>query len=291
MRIVSPYTYPHNWLKGNFHTHTTHSDGDTSSADVVAMYRDDNYDFLAITDHDRLSLGDEPGAGKMLLLPGQECHIPGDSPEPQWHVVGLGLTRQIERQPNGQALIDSVASAGGLPIVCHPRWSWMPYEAFDALSGYAAFEVYNGVCEIAVERGFSVDYWDHYMTKFRRPVWAVATDDLHWMHSGFALGWTVVNAERTPESIYAALRRGDMYSTCGPRIETIRSDDFSIEVHTSAAKAVKFRKADGGNAAVIEGAHVKSAVYHPRGDEVYVRVEVHGHDGRIAWSNPFMIEP
>lgn len=291
MKIVSPYTYPHNWLKSNFHTHTTRSDGSASVQEVVAMYRDDNYDVLALTDHHKLSVGDEKGAGKMLLLPGQECHIPDKAREFQYHVVGLGLSRQVERQNRGQKLIDAVVKAGGIAIVGHPRWSWMSYEQFDGLKGYVAFEVYNGACEKMVERGFSVDYWDHWMTRFRKPLYAVGVDDMHSPQRDFGMGWTYVNAAKTSDAVIDALRRGDMYATNGPRIETIRTTARSITVHTSAAKAIKFRKSDGWPICVVEGENLKSATYNPKGNEGYIRVEVHARDGRIAWSNPLMIEP
>ncbi|HYC92718.1 MAG TPA: hypothetical protein VEO54_26150 [Thermoanaerobaculia bacterium] len=36
------------WLKGNLHTHTSQSDGDSPPAEVAAWYRDRGYDFLVI---------------------------------------------------------------------------------------------------------------------------------------------------------------------------------------------------------------------------------------------------
>jgi hypothetical protein len=43
---------PPRWLKGNTHTHTLNSDGDSVSGDVVAWYRSHGYQFLVITDHE-----------------------------------------------------------------------------------------------------------------------------------------------------------------------------------------------------------------------------------------------
>jgi hypothetical protein len=105
------------------------------------------------------------------------------------------------------------------------------------------------------------------------------------------MGWTFVNAEKSIESITAALRRGDMYSTCGPRIETTRIANGRITLHTSSAKAVKFISRGGNVIASVAGEHVKVASYEPKGDETYIRAEVHAHDGRIAWTNPFFIKP
>ena len=68
MKILSPYSEPQRWLKGNLHTHTTRSDGTGTPDEVIAMYRDDGYDFLALTDHYRFSDGSEGGAGDSLRL-------------------------------------------------------------------------------------------------------------------------------------------------------------------------------------------------------------------------------
>ena len=40
-----------NWYKGNLHTHTINSDGDSPPYDVMAWYKRNGYQFLAITDH------------------------------------------------------------------------------------------------------------------------------------------------------------------------------------------------------------------------------------------------
>ncbi len=290
MRIISPYTHPQRWLKGNLHTHTTLSDGDGEFEQTLALYEGDNYDFLAVTDHAQYYDGGRGSFGNMLLLPAQECHIDSESDAFYAHVVSLGPTGDIPHQATAQEIIDDINSKGGIAILCHPRWSFMPYDVFDRFEGYAAFEVYNAVCDNTRARGFSSDYWDRLMKARRKPVWAVAVDDSHRLGRDFATGWTMVNAEKDPQSIYDALVRGDAYATCGPRIETIKTDDDAITLHTSSAKAVKFMGPEGCLDSV-EGEHVKVATYRPTGDELFVRAQVHGHDGAIAWTNPFFIEP
>ena len=46
------------WYRGNIHTHTTESDGDAEPEVVAAWYRDHGYDFLALSDHNHLTLLD-----------------------------------------------------------------------------------------------------------------------------------------------------------------------------------------------------------------------------------------
>ncbi len=105
MRIKNPYTYPHNWLKGNFHTHTTQSDGKWTVEETISAYRDDGYDFLSLTDHYKLVKAKRKSAGRMLLLPGQECHITKEALAAgalSYHVVGLGVKKEVPRLDTGQ---------------------------------------------------------------------------------------------------------------------------------------------------------------------------------------------
>ena len=39
------------WYKGNTHTHTLNSDGDSTPDEVVRWYREHGYNFLVLTDH------------------------------------------------------------------------------------------------------------------------------------------------------------------------------------------------------------------------------------------------
>ena len=43
------------WFKGNLHTHTTESDGKLSPEECYALYKSKGYDFLARTDHWKVS--------------------------------------------------------------------------------------------------------------------------------------------------------------------------------------------------------------------------------------------
>ena len=54
------------FYKGNTHAHTLWSDGDAAPQAVVAWYRDQGYDFLALTDHNTLQRGERwfPVAGE-----------------------------------------------------------------------------------------------------------------------------------------------------------------------------------------------------------------------------------
>src|SRR5262245_30158783 len=46
------------WFKGNTHTHTLNSDGDSTPDEVVRWYREHGYQFLVLTDHNFLTAVD-----------------------------------------------------------------------------------------------------------------------------------------------------------------------------------------------------------------------------------------
>ena len=46
-----PFAMPGRFWRGNLHTHSTRSDGHLDPAETVGWYRDNGYDFVALTDH------------------------------------------------------------------------------------------------------------------------------------------------------------------------------------------------------------------------------------------------
>ncbi len=51
-------TSAQNWYKGNLHTHSLWSDGDNFPEMIAEWYKSNGYNFLAVTDHNRLQEGD-----------------------------------------------------------------------------------------------------------------------------------------------------------------------------------------------------------------------------------------
>jgi hypothetical protein len=73
----SQASVPGRWFKGNLHTHTLNSDGDSTPEEVVRWYREHGYDFLVLTDHNFLTAVDGLNAvqgapGKFLVVRGEE---------------------------------------------------------------------------------------------------------------------------------------------------------------------------------------------------------------------------
>jgi predicted metal-dependent phosphoesterase TrpH len=65
------------WFKGNLHTHTLNSDGDSTPDDVVRWYREHGYNFVTLTDHNYLTSVDGLNAlhgadDQFLVMKGEE---------------------------------------------------------------------------------------------------------------------------------------------------------------------------------------------------------------------------
>lgn len=142
-------------LRGDFHSHSYRSDGKRDPAALAGHYREQGYDFFALTDHNRFYPGgeiDETFAGIKLGLTrvrGEEVHTPG-SPT---HIVHVGGTsgvanlylhdpKQYEcdiaeyekkvpenipeqykpRYARAMWATDRIHEVGGLAIFAHPYW-------------------------------------------------------------------------------------------------------------------------------------------------------------------------
>src|SRR5687767_15260823 len=87
------------WYKGNTHTHTLNSDGDSTPDEVVRWYREHGYQFLVLTDHNFLTRVDALNAlhgadEKFLVIPGEEVTSrAGDKPV---HVNGLDVQQLVK---------------------------------------------------------------------------------------------------------------------------------------------------------------------------------------------------
>ena len=203
------------WYKGNTHTHTVNSDGDTAPDAVARWYKEHDYQFLFITDHEYLTdpapLNAILGANeRFLLLPGQEITQWGKDPKRSAaHVNGLFVSKVIfpvgERTcmgtgcgaksdasvPLGDTFktnIAAIRAQGGIAQVNHPnyRWSVKPADLDDVPDG-TLLEIWNGIGEInnlggddgaGDVRPSAEGYWDYLLSR-GKIIWGVGSDDAH----------------------------------------------------------------------------------------------------------------
>lgn len=282
------------FFKGNLHCHTTMSDGRLTPEECKAFYRARGYDFLAITDHRKLSEPTHTEDG-MLLLSGMEMDyfLPGEVV----HLVGIGMTEEITAHDltrNPQACINCWRKYGGRGILAHPAWSLNTVGTLSGLHGLSAAEIYNSVStypwngdradssnilDIAAAHGTFYNF--------------VASDDSHCYNGEAGRSFTMIQAEElTQESLFEALDAGRFYCSQGPLIHQITVENGLVTVDCSAAERVIFySNLPWANARCVNQPGLTSASYdlNRNSGENFVRVQVMDAEGRSAWSNPIRL--
>ncbi|HYI08353.1 MAG TPA: CehA/McbA family metallohydrolase [Thermoanaerobaculia bacterium] len=285
------------WLRGNLHTHTSESDGDSAPADVVAWYATHGYDFLVITDHDKITKAESDA---IVLIPGEE--VTDRLPKKPLHVNAIGLTRVVLPQKGAtpvevlQRNIDAVREAGGIAAINHPNFGW----AFGApelvqLKGATLLEIASGHPFVNTEGPPSVEsMWDLMLTAGKR-IWGIAVDDMHHLKRVWdtdvvlpGKAWVVVRAEkREPAAIVAALSRGDFYASTGVELVDYVVNEKSLKVTVKEKNLARYRiRFIGSGGRVLQETRGLEATYAIRGGEGYVRAKVIDSNGRCAWMQP-----
>jgi hypothetical protein len=164
------------------------------------------------------------------------------------------------------------------------------------------------------------------------PLWGVGVDDAHNYHtfsnkaSIAGRGWVMVHAaELTPTALVTAMEAGDFYATSGVRLKSVVRTKDRLSVEVDGEKGVHYtirfygtrkgydptnyrirppagqplattRRYSSDVGAVLAERRGKSATYHFRGDELYVRAKIistktkwlglNATDTELAWTQP-----
>ncbi|MEW6354945.1 MAG: CehA/McbA family metallohydrolase [Planctomycetota bacterium] len=294
----APFKTEGNWYKGNLHTHTTGSDGDRSPAEIAAHYRAQGYDFLAITDHGKVTDIAGLSHDDFLVLPGAELSASGAEFNYGYHLVAVNIWEVdgLASNMDAQDVINAINAKSGIAIVAHPYWSALTIHDLMRLEGYIGIEVYNTSCWHSIGKGHSMIHWDALLSKGRN-VWGMATDDVHWHFNDHRPvdacgGWVMVKAPAlTEQNIVNALRAGQFYASSGPTIEDITVSDEIVAATVSPSRAIHFICDNGRGEAFTspEGKPITSAEFKPKGKEKFLRIQTVAPDGGMAWSNPLWV--
>lgn len=211
---------PEVWLKGVTHVHARASgDSGEPNPQVIAWYEEHHYDFIVLTDHNRVSELDprsdtrgqvtlrDPRAGLIVFSGIELTHNPigclpvGDpSRNCRIHVNLLGPTARpggrlewAERRSHARidmyrAALNAQATLGGVAQINHPQWLWgMTPELLAELSrrGVRLVEIAN----IAFSKWNAGDathpsteaLWDAALAR-GAILWGTASDDAHDYH-------------------------------------------------------------------------------------------------------------
>jgi hypothetical protein len=198
------------------------------------------------------------------------------------HIVAINIKEHVDPNLNLQDRINEINRQGGLAILAHPNINiGYSNKTLLSLSGYTGIEIYNKLV-----RGIATKKWDYILSRGKR-VWGFAVDDAHTdITRGQA--FIVMGAEITsPEVLLANLRSGNFYASSGAHFQSLSYNPFHKKI---AVKTVRSSKIFfiGKYGKIYKKSFGKNAIYHIKGNEKYIRVEIKNSSGR-AWSQPFWI--
>jgi hypothetical protein len=296
------------WYKGNTHTHTLNSDGDSTPDEVVRWYREHGYQFLVLTDHNYLTSVDglnalHGAADKFLVVRGEE--VTSTVNTKAVHVNGLNVSSLVAA-PSGtnlveviQQSVDRIRKADGVPHINHPNFTWaMTAEELGQVERNRMFEIFNGHPQVNNEGGGGTpgleEVWDRILSSGRL-MYGVAVDDAHHfkrpgdpLASGPGRGWVYVRTDRLePRAIVEALERGSFYASTGVELTDLQATTSAVTLTIKATTYSRYRvQFIGRNGRVLSEVTTPTATYAFKGDEGYVRVKVLESNGYAAWTQP-----
>jgi hypothetical protein len=240
-RVVRAAQRGAGWYRGDLHTHTSHSDGARSVAELLQTARDYGLDFVFLTDHNTTAgLAELDATRSDDLLPAGGLEL-----TTFWgHALCLGAREWVDwRVCPGSGEIARIAAAtaaaGQLFVIAHPvadgdpgctGCTWRYGEMMPTLDRAGAMplvEVWNGLWAGDSNNERALTLWYDWLNQGLRLV-ATAGTDSHGGHGrGLKPGFNVVYAEALSEAaLLRALRAGHLYLSAGPKlILEAHSDD------------------------------------------------------------------
>lgn len=302
-----------NWYKGNIHTHTTESDGDTPPEHVSEWYHEHGYDFLVLTDHNHLTVLEDAEKNRHrwpLLIPGEEVTTAVGDGIPV-HLNGIGINEFVEPVICGtvvetlQENVNRIRAAGGLASIDHPNYKWAFGDrelvqvkdvwAMEVFNGHPGANSWGGGGRPSTEQ-----MWDRVLTSGVR-MFGVATDDAHHYTAEFApdrsnpgRGWVVVHSLGLDRaSLLAAMSEGDFYASTGVVIGDVSSSREEIVIELEPRRDELLTTVFyGDRGRELWRADGVLARFRPSRFDSYVRATVESSRGDRAWTQPvFLSEP
>jgi hypothetical protein len=299
------------FYKGNTHTHTLNSDGDSTPDEVARWYREHGYQFLVLTDHNFLTSVDGLNAlhgadERFLVVKGEE--VTSLLGEKALHVNGLDVSRKVDQASGGSVVdilqrnVDAIRGAGGVPHINHPHFRWsITLDELRQVRNNRLFEIYNGHPQVNNLGGGGVpgleEVWDAILSSGIL-LYGVAVDDAHTFKqpgnpnvAGPGRGWVSVRAARLEaRALLDALERGDFYASTGVELDDLQATPERIVVAVKPTATSKYRVQFLGKGGRLLAESIEpTATYVPKGNEGYVRARVLESNGRMAWIQPVMV--
>jgi hypothetical protein len=212
------------WYRGELHTHTLHSDGNSSVAELVSAAQHFGLDFLVLTDHFTTSgwreLAQWARQGPVALIRGMELT------SHRGHANLIGIERPVDIRVDDparplSATVEETHRAGGLFSVNHPFSNVLGWQRHDLdwaqadlMEIYHHLEFQHNVLQWGL--------WDQLLGQGYRVVGVGATDSHQAFWGRHRLGqvFTYVAApELSAPGILSGLRSGRVFVSLGPTLE------------------------------------------------------------------------
>ena len=297
-RPHSTSTQEKRWYKGNTHTHTVNSDGDSTPDEVVRWYREHGYNFLVLSDHNYLTevngLNAVFGAqGKFIVIRGEE--VSDKFQEKPIHLNGINIKQVVEPQGGAsvsgviQNNVNAIRKVEGAPHVNHPNFHWaVGANDLKTIKNLRLFEVYNGHPQVNNLGGGGMPgleaMWDDILSA-GMVLYGIAVDDAHYFKtpgdktkSTPGHGWVMVRASSlSADEILRALEQGDFYASTGVTLRDYSASgsemkiDIAEETQSRSKYTVQFI---GRWGKILKEITTNPAIYAFKGDEFYVRAKV-----------------
>ena len=314
------------WLKGTTHVHAKPSgDSGTPVPEVIAYYEQRGYDFIALTDHNRISeVGTAVTTGPvvanpptgLVVLSGIEltynptgCLPAGDETgRCRIHVNLLGPTQRFtgklewanrqsdERVDKYQAAIDAQKQLGGLIQLNHPTWHWgMTTDVMVEVArrGVSLVEIANAQFE-KWNAGDSTHpsteaLWDAVLVR-GHTMWGVGSDDAHDYNAPgkYPAGgaWVVVRARRDPQAILDALAGGRFYASTGVTLTRAGVEGDELLVEVDGGDHSAETAIDFIENGKLVARVIGKGARRALPASGYIRAVVTRGDGKKAWVQP-----
>jgi len=317
------------FLKGQLHLHTNNSgDSATPPADVVRWYAAHGYDFIVVTDHNRITVERSPPS--MLVIPGVELtqNVDHCVPPPPLglrcllHVNALFVVPPADgRIPGPPATgpsrfeiyhraLETTRRLGGIAQLNHPNFHYgadAPLITLLAHDGLTLLEIANQSWDsndVPPDRSqpSTEAIWDAVLTA-GGDVFGTATDDAHHYLDARAvgargqavfpgdLGFVMVHAEKQPAAIRAALARGDFYASTGVLLGRVDAgrERLDIEVDARSPGAHRFTFIGVGGKVLARAQGRRAAFDLGAARGGYVRAVIEDGAGHRAWTQPLRV--
>ncbi|WP_163580907.1 CehA/McbA family metallohydrolase [Gracilibacillus saliphilus] len=309
------------WYKGDFHTHTTISDGKLTPLQGMNQAKLQNLDFFVATDHNVVPtnwIEDD-----ILVIPGVEITAT------KGHYNALGINRWLDWRPTCSdggmeseegmnRLLRETKEAQGIRSINHPMlkpWDWQFQKT--ALTEIDVVEIWNDPTyqDNAQATEDALTLWDELLLDGYH-IYGIGGSDSHMLptesyQEGGAPSLigdpaTYVFAEQlTAQSVLEALGRGEIYVSRGPELEIEMEDEngpvklgstctgtqlhYKIICH-NVTECSKVNWIVNGEVVVSKQMADNSIIeetFHLDSSYSYVRAEIRKEDGELlAFTNP-----